>query len=165
MWMDKRNEFCDSTSAILASGATGAIIGNVIDTQAPNMGIGDATVGLGNVLADLGTGTPVYLVIQVDTTFVGATSTTTLSLRSDSTADLATSATTHVTTIAIPVATLIAGYQIVLPIPPDLAVERYVGMWEVVGTANVTAGAISAFLTTDARVWKAYADALNGLIA
>jgi hypothetical protein len=78
MILDERTEFCDATSAILAVG--NAIIGDVIDlkpaTTSPN-----TTVDL--------EGSDMYLVIQVDTTFVGATSTTKFELASDSTADLA----------------------------------------------------------------------------
>lgn len=157
MWMDKRTEFCDGTSAILAIGS--AIIGNVYDQFAANMGTDGSHAG--NVLLDLGTETPIYLVIQVDATFVGATSTTQFTLLSDSTSNLATSPTTHVQTAAIPVASLVAGFELVLPIPPDFAVERFVGIRQTVAVANVTAGAVSIFFTRNPRRYKAYADAIN----
>jgi hypothetical protein len=71
MILDERNEFCDATSAVLAVG--NAIIGDVID--------------LGTAGRDIGNGEPLYLVIQVDTAFVGATSTTQFQLCSDSRQD------------------------------------------------------------------------------
>lgn len=146
MILDEFNEFCDATSAILAVG--NAIIGDVID------------LGATPTLRNLGAGENLYLVIQVDTTFVGATSTTTFDLVSDSTANLATSKTTHVSTGAIPVATLVAGYTKVIPLPGEATYERYLGLWETVATANVTAGKINAFLTKDVSAWTAYPDAL-----
>lgn len=147
MILDERNEFCDATSAILNIG--NAIIGDVID------------LGSTPTLRDLGAGQPLYLVIQVTTAFVGATSTTTFDLVSDSAAALTTSKTTHVSTGAIPVASLVAGYTKVIALPTEVAYERYLGLWETVATANVTAGAINAFLATDVSAWTAYADATN----
>lgn len=146
MILDERTEFCDATSAILNVG--NAIIGDVID------------LGSSPTLQDIGNGAPLYLVIQVDTTFVGATSTTTFDLCSDSTANLATSKTTHVSTGAIPVASLVAGFTKILALPIEATYERYLGLWETVATANVTAGKINAFLTTTPAKWTASPDAL-----
>jgi ethanolamine utilization microcompartment shell protein EutS len=144
MILDERNEFCDATSAVLAVG--NAIIGDVID--------------LGTAGRDIGNGEPLYLVIQVDTAFVGATSTTQFQLCSDSTADLATSKTVHLDTGAIGVATLVAGYTKIMALPVETTYERYLGLWETVGTANVTAGKINAFLTHDVSAWRATADGI-----
>lgn len=149
MYLDARNEFCDATSAVLAIG--NAIIGNVIDLK-------PAAIS-GNTLVDI-EGSCMYLVIQVDTTFVGATSTTKFELVSDSTADLATSKTVHFATAAIPVATLVAGYVVCAVELPSGSYERYLGIWETVATANVTAGKINAFLTSDPALYRAYADAV-----
>lgn len=146
MILDERTEFCDATSAILNVG--NAIIGDVID------------LGSSPTLQDIGNGDPLYLVIQVDTTFVGATSTTTFDLCSDSTANLATSKTTHVSTGAIPVASLAAGFTKIIALPIEATYERYLGLWETVATANVTAGKINAFLTTTPAKWTASPDAL-----
>ncbi len=146
MILDERSEFCDATSAVLAIG--NAIIGDVMD------------LGATPTLRDIGNGQPLYLVIQVDTTFVGATSTTQFQLVSDSTANLATSKTIHLDTGAIPVATLVAGYTKIMALPSEVTYERYLGLWETVATANVTAGKINAFLTTEPARWAAYADAI-----
>jgi hypothetical protein len=143
MILDEFNEFADATSAILNIG--NAIIGDVID--------------LGGTSQDVGNGHPCYLVIQVDTTFVGATSTTKFELASDSAADLATSKTVHLATPDIPVATLVAGYTMAFALPTG-TYERYLVLWETVATANVTAGKINAFLTHDVSKWVALPDAL-----
>lgn len=147
MILDERLEFCDATSAILAVG--NALIGDVIDLK-------PSTVNP-NTTVDL-EGSDMYFVMQVDTTFVGATSTTKFELASDSTADLATSKTVHYATPAIPVATLVAGYTICAVKLPSGSYERYLGVWETVATANVTAGKVNAFLTADPALYRAYAD-------
>jgi hypothetical protein len=151
MILDERLEFCDATSAILAVG--NAIIGDVIDMRPYTAPVGVSP----NTLVDL-SGSEMYLVIQVDTTFVGATSTTKFELASDSTADLATSKTVHYATPAIPVASLVAGYLVCCVELPSGSYERYLGIWETVATANVTAGKINAFLTSDPALYRAYAD-------
>ena len=147
MILDERLEFCDATSAILAVG--NAIIGDVVDLKSPTTDP--------NTTVDL-EGSDLYFVMQVDTTFVGATSTTKFELSSDSTADLATSRTVHYATAAIPVATLVAGYTICAVRLPSGSYERYLGVWETVATANVTAGKVNAFLTSDPALYRAYAD-------
>lgn len=147
MILDERLEFCDATSAILAVG--NALIGDVVDLKSPTTAP--------NTTIDM-EGSDLYLILQVDTTFVGATSTTKFELCSDSTADLATSKTVHYATADIPVATLVAGYRICAVKLPSGSYERYLGIWETVGTANVTAGKINAFLTSDPALYRAYAD-------
>lgn len=146
MILDERTEFCDATSAILNIG--NAIIGNVIDLGTPPT--------LKNIVG----GQQIYLVLQVATTFVGASSTTTIDLLSDSAAALTTSPTTHWSSGAIPVATLVEGYTLIIPLPVEGTYERYLGLWETVAAANVTAGAINAFLTLDPHYWAALPDAL-----
>lgn len=147
MILDERLEFADATSAILAVGS--AIIGDVVDLKSPTTAP--------NTLIDLD-GSDLYFMVQVATTFVGATSTTQFELASDSTANLATSRTTHFITSAIPVATLVAGYTVCCVRLPSGNYERYLGVWQTVATANVTAGAINAFLTSDPALYRAYAD-------
>ena len=144
MILDERTEFCDATSAILNIG--NAIIGDVVD------------LGATPTLRDIGNGEPLYLVIQVTTAFVGATATIQFQLASDSTANLATSKTVHYDTGAIAVASYIAGFTKVVALPMEVTYERYLGLWETVATANVTAGAINAFLTHDVAKWAAYDD-------
>lgn len=147
MILDERLEFADAAAIALN-------IGNAI---APNTDVID--LGASPTLQDIGNGEPLYLVLQVDTAFVGATATIQFQLASDSTANLATSRTNHIDTGAIPVATWAAGYTKIYPLPVE-DYERYVGLWMTVATANVTAGKLNAFLTRDPAKWTALPDAL-----
>jgi hypothetical protein len=147
MILDERTEFADA--AAIALNTTNAI--------APNTDVID--LGATPTLRDLGNGQPIYLVIQVDTSFTGAGNVT-FDLVSDSTANLATSKTTHYTTGAIDYATWIAGYTKVVALPMEVTYERYLGLWETT-SGNLTGGKINAFLATDVSKWTAYADATN----
>jgi hypothetical protein len=144
MILDERLEFCDATSCVANVG--NAILGDVID------------LGASPTLQDIGNGEPLYLVIQVDTAVVGTTSTVQLQLASDSTANLATSKTVHIDTGAIAEATLVAGYTLIYPLPVGATYERYLGIWETVGTNNLSAGKLNIFLTHDVAKWTPYAD-------
>jgi len=146
MWIDERNEFADAT-ALSTAGTGRALVGDVIDLE---------------VARDIGNGQVVYLVIQVTTAVTSAgAATVSFELATDAAAAIATdgSATEHITTAAIPKATLVAGYEMCIPLPLEGdAYERYLGVIQNVGTAALTAGAINAFLTLDPRGYKAYAD-------
>lgn len=148
--MSARDEFCDATA--LNTGAAGTyLVGNVMDTS---------------VVRDLGNGRVVYLVISVDTTVTsGGAATVQFILASDAQAAIATdgSATQHILTVAIPKATLVAGYQIVLALPLESpAYEQFLGILQVTGVAALTAGKINAFLTLDPPAsWKAYPNEPN----
>lgn len=146
MILDKLLEFGDAIAIALN-------IGNAIT---PNSDVID--LGAAPTLQDIGNGEPLYLVLQVDTAFVGATATIQFQLASDSTSDLATSKTVHLDTGAIPVATWAAGYTKVLALPAEVTYERYLGIWMTVATANVTAGKLNAFLTTQPSKWTALPD-------
>jgi hypothetical protein len=151
MIMDERLEFADATA--LSTVGTGlAAVGDVID--------------LGATPQDLGNGQPLYLVIQVDTAVTSAGSATvSFQLVSDGAATLAANGTEtlHYASAAIPKASLVAGYEIVVAVPLEgsVAYERYLGVQQNVGTAALTAGKINAFLTFDPKGWKAYPDAAN----
>lgn len=149
MILDERTEFADAAAIALN-------IGNAI---APNTDVID--LGATPTLRALSVGEPVYLVLQVDTAFEGATATIQFQLASDSTANLATSKTVHIDTGAIAVATWAAGYTLVYALPPTATYERYLGLWMTVATANVTAGKLNAFLTTTPPVQTIYPDATN----
>jgi hypothetical protein len=149
MIFDERTEFADAA-------AIGMAAGNAI---APNTDVID--LGASPTLRDLGNGQPVYLVLQVDTTFVGATATIQFQLASDSVAALTTSKTIHYDTGAIAVATWVAGYTKVVALPVEAVYERYLGLWETVATATVTAGKINAFLTLNPSAYTNYPDATN----
>ncbi len=154
MILDERTEFADAAAIALN-------IGNAI---APNTDVID--LGATPTLRDIGTGQPLYLVLQAETAFAGSGATVKFELASDSTANLATSKTIHIDTGAISLGTdnagwAIAGYTKVYALPMEVTYERYLGLWMTVASANVTAGKLNAFLTTDPARWTAYADATN----
>ena len=150
MILDERLEFCDATS--LNTGAAGSyLLGDVID--------------LGASPGDIGSGQPLYLVLQVDTTATsGGSATANFTLASDAQAAIATdgSATVHATVGAQAVATLTAGRTFVMVVPQiGNTYERYLGILQTTAVAAFTAGKINAFLTFDPTGWRAYPDALN----
>jgi len=145
----------------VAAAASTALIGDVID--------------LGATPQDHGVGETMYVVIRPTTEIItaGAAGTIKFQVVSDAQAAIATdgSATVHLdtgtfvtdgtdandaqlkTTGTILVATLPAG--------TSRAYERYLGILCVVGTTEVTAGAIDAFITHDISAYTSYADGQN----
>lgn len=148
MILDERAEFADATTIPTATGRS--LLGDVYDLQ---------------VARDVGLGTPMFLVIQITTAVTSAgAATVAFELVSDAAAAIATdgSATQHASSFAVPKATLIAGYQLAIPVPPENpSYERFIGVLSNVGVAALTAGAANAFLVKDVARWKAYADAVN----
>ncbi len=151
MILDELTEFADATSVGTPNNTT-VNVGDIIDT--------------GTVVRDLGQGQPVYVVITVDTAIVsGGAATVAFLVVSDSTTTIAVdgTATRHLESDAIPVATLVAGYTMVMQLPavaPDY--ERYLAFQirEVAGQA-LTGGNVNAFLTSDPTGWTSYPDATN----
>ena len=150
MWVDDKLEFADATSV-----------------GTPN----NSTANLGDYMRlsdvrDIGNGEPVYLVVQVTAAITsGGSAKVAFMLVSDATSSIATdgTATKHVESDDIAVASLVAGYQFVMPLPPRQPDwEEYVGL-QIKETASqaLTAGNVNAFLTTQPAVYKAYADAAN----
>lgn len=142
--IDSTLQFCNATA--LSTAATGlALVGNVIDLTSAR-----------NVAA----GRPLYLVITVTTAVTSAgAATVSFLLASDSIAAIHVdgSATQHYASFAIPKATLVAGYQLVVPLPLESpAYQEFVGILQNVGTAALTAGAITAELVLDPPVNKTY---------
>jgi hypothetical protein len=155
MILDERNEFADAVS--VANAAATILVGDVIDTAA--------------VVRDLGTGEPLYLVINVDTSIItgGAAGTIQFQLASDAQAAIATdgSATVHFASKLFvtdddALNELDAGATaVIVPLPvAGPAYERYLGILAVIGTTTTTAGKINAFLTTTPAKWVAYNNAI-----
>ena len=148
MILDERNEFCDAT-ALNTGAAASYLIGDVID--------------LGVTGLNVGAGEDVWLVIQVDTTATsGGSATGAFHLASDAQAAIAVdgSASYHFSTSAIPVATLVAGYQIAAVRLPSGTYERYLGILQTTAVAAFTAGKVNAFLTKGINAYKSYADGI-----
>ena len=151
MILDERLEFCDATA--LNTGAAGSyLLGDVIDLQLAAGG-------------DIGSGQPLYLVIQVDTVPTsGGSATAAFTLASDAQAAIATdgSASVHWTSGARTIAQLSTGTKFVVALPMEgVAYERYLGILQTTAVAAFTAGKINAFLTIDPTGNRAYPDAVN----
>ena len=150
MILDKVLEFADDTSVGTPNNST-VNVGNIFS-------IGD--------LRDIGRGTPVYLVVQVTTAITsGGAATVAFVLASDSTTTIAVdgTATKHSESKAFAVASLVSGFQVVIPLPweePDY--EKFIAFQikETAGQA-LTAGKVNAFLTLEPSAYKAYPDAVN----
>lgn len=160
MIIDDRLEFADATSIGTPNNAT-VNVGDVIDT----------TSAFG--ARDIGSGQPLYLVINVTTTFASAGATTiSLILASDSTTSLSVddTQTIHWESDSVDEAQYTAGKQFIVPlpsgaVPTDVSgrgYERYLGVQVRNRSAvAITAGAIDAYLTLDPRNVAVYPDATN----
>lgn len=102
----------------------------------------------GPLLHDIGRGRKVKLVVQVTTTMVGATATLSVDFISSATQDLGTP-TVLLSSAAIAIGTLVAGYRFRFGSIPGVVPQQFVGVQYNVGTATITAGNISAFLALD----------------
>lgn len=129
------------------TGNTGTrIVGDVVDLKQ---------------VRDIGAGTPIYLVVRVETGITVASSTGTyqVALTSGTDASL-TSPQNHVlsdafatSTTAIPAGTVLLNVALPLEGPEY---KRFVGIREIVASQNTNAGAISAFLTMTPYAYKSY---------
>lgn len=140
-----------ANKSALSTAATGrAIVGNTLLTGG----------------RDMGAGKPLYLVVQIDTAVLsGGAATVSFEVVSDAQDPVAVdgTATLHSKTMDFPKATLVQGFQFVIPLPsvkPDY--EGYLGLIANVGTAALTAGKINAHLTMDPIGWKAYPNENSG---
>jgi len=146
MILDERLEFCDATS--LTTGAAGTVLeGDVID-------LGDDGA--------IGNSGGLYLVIQIDTAVVGP-DTVQFHLVSDAQPAIAVNGTEtrHFSTAAIPVAQLVAGYQVCAVQLPRGTYERYLGISRTTaGATPLSAGRINAFLTSNPKAHQSFPDGL-----
>lgn len=138
----------------IASGVT-------LDQTVASVNVGD-TLDMTTV-RDLGAGEQLFLVIQIVIAVLaaGGAANVQFSLVSDSQAPVRADGNEviHLETGAIPKATLAAGYQIVIPLPPQTpAWKRYVGVVQTTDTHALTAGTFNAFITKNVKVLKQYSE-------
>jgi hypothetical protein len=147
MLIDYNLELADAVSVAAAAGS--AALANTID--------------LGAAGIEPNCNRNLYMVITVSTTFTSSGSAT-VQFRvasDDSTTISTTTATQHAETGPIGYADLKKGNRIIIPLPLGYPLyERYLGLVVITATATTTAGSINAFVSTDAALWKAYADGL-----
>jgi hypothetical protein len=148
MLMDSRSEFANKTPI-------GATLGKVL--------LGDH-MDLGSV-RDIASAANTWLVVQVATTFTSAgAATLQVALASDSVNPprVDGNETTHILSPVFALAQLTAGTQLLsIQLPLETDTTTYKRFLEIVATISVaafTAGALNAFLTTEPRQGRQYAD-------
>lgn len=134
MIFDKETLFSENQAITADAGST-----NVIDLGATGTPAGH----LGALIRDVGPGNPIEIWISVQESFDALTSLT-VTVQTD-TADTFGSPTTIGTSLAIPLATLVAGYYFRFPAYwPEGGTERYVRLFYDVTGTNPTTGEIMA---------------------
>lgn len=156
MIIDSRLEFCDNAALTLEAFATTPLpLGSLIDLT--------SNLAIGNALKEYpGNSDKVYLCIRVTkaVTSLGA-ATVKFALVSDAQDPVvAATATKHWESADLGKATLVAGYQVVCIQLPRGTYERYLGLIQTVGTADLTDGKVDAYITMDPPSWLALPDAL-----
>jgi len=154
---DANLTFCTATSVAASASSTPVLIGSQINLRANGL--------------NPGAGLPIYLVIVTTTEIItgGAAGTIQFILASDDSATVhATTSTYHMLTpklatddAAANSAKLNANGVIYKGAIPIDTYEQYIGLLCLTETTTTTAGAITAFLTTDPNAWKAYSDAVD----
>ncbi len=139
MLLDNQTKFSDA-QAITASAASD----NILDLA---------------VVRNIGAGKNLYLVLFVTTasTDSGSDSTVTPSLQADDNASFSSAAT--IRTFDTLAALTAAGTKRIYKLEPFTdagTFERYIRLYYTVAGGNLTTGAISAYLTMDEAIWKAY---------
>jgi len=144
MFIDSRLRFANALAVPTAIGA--AAVGDTIDAGA------DGAIGNSDGL---------YLVVNATAAFTSAgAATVAFELVSDVTPVIGAAPTVHASTAAIPVASLIPGFQIFKVELPIDVYNRYLAVRAVVAAAVLTAGSIDAFITNDPFVHRIFPDGL-----
>lgn len=104
---------------------------------------------------------PLYVVSQVTTAFTdsGSNSTLTVKMRTDT--DSALGSTADLFTIGTFAALAAVGDMLVAPVAFG-ANERYVDLYYTPNNGDLSAGAVTSFLTADPQYWNAYAKGYTG---
>lgn len=123
--------------------------GAYVSTGAIDLGVPGTMALGGSPISDIGRGNVPSLLCQVTETFTsGGAATLTVEVISASASTLDAGVVSHMSSGAIALATLIAGYQFRLAIPHGIT-GRYLGLRYTIGTAATTAGTVTAGLVMD----------------
>ena len=93
---------------------------------------------------NIGVGEPMAFVVNVDVAAGGTSPTLAVAIQTDDNASFS-SATTVASSATLAAAQLVAGAQFVIPVPPDLSMERFVRL-------NYTLGGTSPTVTVSAQL-------------
>jgi hypothetical protein len=151
MILDEYGEFADALTIPVLFSDDDVVLGDTID--------------LGGTTNYPGDGEPFYCVITIDTAVTSAGAATVQFKLQSAAADVAsgstfTSPTTHWAGDVIGKATLVAGYRVAAFALPKGPYQRYLGVVGDVGTADLTAGKVNAFLTKDVSKYLAFPNAI-----
>jgi hypothetical protein len=134
----------------------------VSDSQAITVTARSANVIDTGIKRDLGIGRQMYFVVTVTTAFTAAgAATLTITLETASDAPFTTPVVLW-SSSAIGKATLVAGFVLLIPVPPmpsyaSVAYDRFLSLNYTVATGPMTAGVLIADLVLDMQDFKAYA--------
>jgi len=111
---------------------------------------------LKKVSQDVGTGERLYLYVTVVTAFTdsGSDSTVAVTLVTDDNSSL--SSATAVQTLGTFAALSAVGSKLVVPIASNLTLEQYIGLNYTLANGNLTTGAVTAGIVTEADLYKVY---------
>lgn len=139
---DSQNLFSDAQAITAAAGST-----NTLDLGA---------------VRDIGTGEPLYLCVQIDTTFAdtGSNSTLTVAMEGDSTTTITPDGTQDL--FIIPAVTA-AGTLFYYRLNPGMSPLqfRYIRLLYTPNNGDLSAGALTAFLVHDIQKYTSYVDGIT----
>lgn len=113
------------------------------------------------VAQDLGTGRDVYVVVQCDTTMDDSGDDSTLEVTVETDDNTSFSSATTAQTIGTFAATSAAGTKLIAKLQPEAITERYVRLKYTTANGDLSAGAFTAFLTTDIESYTYYSSGFS----
>jgi hypothetical protein len=141
MILDKQLMFSDQQNLAQAAGS-------YLSTNTVDLGATGSTFH-GSPPDDFGKGSPKRLLAEVTTAFTsGGSGTLQVQVVTADDAALTSNLTVQAETPVLALATLVAGYQVPLNIAAGIK-QRYLGLRYIIGTATMTAGAVSAGIVID----------------
>ena len=162
MFIDTK-ELLSDAQALTAT----AISTNVYDLLPSGGAINSGDTGgpTANTTVNIAAGKPLYLYIWVHTVLDSSGEAATLTATVESSADTSNGTpTVHWTSGSIAEATLVAGYEIKLRLPPG-EYQQYLGLRFTVAGENFTSGKVDASLARDVEIRRAYARGFNESVA
>lgn len=112
-----------------------------------------------SAIRDIGTGQPMYVVMNLAAAMVGAGAIITVTAETDDNSSFSSATTTQ--TLGVFPAVSAAGTKLVCAIAPDAANERYLRLKYTVSGGTLTSSSVDAFLSLSYEKVQHYADAIT----
>jgi len=138
MILDAQNLFSDAQAVTASAAST-----NLIDLGADR---------------DLGTGKPVYVVVQVDVAMTDSGSDSTITVTAQTDAAAAFGSPTTAQTLGTFAALSAIGTRLIMALQPGQIVERFLRLYYTAANGSLSTGSFTAYLTTDLQQARTYAD-------